>query len=193
MNIKELDVPGIKLVTRDAFRDERGEFQRFFSVEDFRAIGIDKPFVEDNLSISKRGVIRGLHFQWNRPSTKLMNVVSGRMLAVAVDIRVDSPTLGKHVAIELSDASAESLYVPFGFATGICALSEEVRFVYKYTNSYNPKGESNIRYDDTDLAIEWRIDVPIVSLRDRSAQTFAEWLKRPESRSFTMEASRIES
>lgn len=190
IQIRELDLQGLKLITNDVFPDERGSFQELYHKEKYAALGIHTSFVQqDNLSRSKKNVVRGLHFQWDKPLTKLMRVMSGRLLAVAVDMRIDSPTFGKHSAIELSEDNAESLFVPFGFATGICALSDNIGFTYKYSAAYNPKDESNFLWNDPALEIDWRVKDPIVSPRDQVAQTFAAWQKAPESKLFTMEAS----
>jgi len=189
MKIQELDLKGLQIVTHDVFPDERGSFEELYNEEKFREMGIHTLFVQDSLPRSRKGVIRGLHFQWDKPLTKLMEVISGRLLAVAVDIRVDSPTLGQHVAITLGDDKAESLFIPFGFATGICALSDDLIFTYKYSATWNSKGESNIVWNDPTLKIDWGIKDPIVSPRDRTAQTFDAWIKTPESKLFTMEAS----
>lgn len=189
LTIKDLSLRGLKIITNDVFPDERGSFQELYHEEKYRSLGIETTFIQDNLSRSKKDVIRGLHFQWDKPLTKLMRVMHGKLIAVAVDIRVDSPTLGQHVAIELSDDKAESFFVPFGFATGICALTESIGFIYKYSSFYNPKGESNIRYDDESLKVDWKIKDPILAPRDKEAQSFKEWLSRPESKLFTMESS----
>lgn len=189
LKIQELGLSGLKLLTNDVFIDERGSFQELYHRDKYQKAGLDTHFVQDNLSCSKKNVVRGMHFQWDAPLTKLMRVVRGRLLAVAVDIRIDSPTLGKHVSVELSTERAESLFVPFGFATGICALVDDVSFVYKYSSFYNPKGESNIRFDDPELNIQWPTDAPILSPRDKEASLFKEWLIRPESKLFTMESS----
>ena len=189
IQIRELALSGLKLITNDVFPDERGSFQELYHEEKYKALGITTKFIQDNLSQSKKDVIRGLHFQWDQPMSKLMRIMHGKMMAVAVDIRIDSPTFGQHVAIELSDEKPESLFVPFGFATGICALTDSIGFIYKFSSFYNPNGESNIRYDDTTLNIQWSVTNPILAPRDREAQTFNEWLTKPESKLFTMEAS----
>jgi dTDP-4-dehydrorhamnose 3,5-epimerase len=190
MKIQDLALEGIKLITSDAFTDERGSFEMFYHKEKFHELGIDTPFAQDNFTYSRKGVLRGLHFQWDKPLRKLMRVVSGRLLAVAVDIRIDSPTLGQHVAVELSEEKNELLFVPFGFATGISALTDDLRFVYKYSTIYNAKGESGIAWNDPALQIDWRVADPIVSARDKVAQTLEAWLSNPESKRFTMESSR---
>ncbi len=189
MNIRELALKGLQVITHDVFPDERGSFQELYNQEQFQELGIHTAFVQDSIPRSHKGVIRGLHFQWDKPLTKLMEVVSGRLLAVAVDIRVDSLTFGQHIALELGDDKAESLFIPFGFATGICALSDNLIFTYKYSAVWNSKGESNILWNDPVLKIDWPVKDPIVSSRDRAAQSFDTWLKTPESKLFTMESS----
>ncbi len=190
ITIRELGLSGLKLITNDVFPDERGSFQELYHEEKFHTLGIRTNFIQDNLSRSNKNVIRGLHFQWDKPLSKLMRVTQGKIFAVAVDIRIDSPTLGEHVSIELSDERPESLFAPFGFATGICALTDGASFTYKYSNFFNPKGESNIRFDDSSLGIVWPTSTPVLSLRDKESGTFDAWLKTPESKHFTMESSK---
>lgn len=190
MTIRELELKGLQIITHDIFSDERGSFQELYNKEKFQELGIHTLFAQDNLPRSRAGAIRGLHFQWDKPLTKLMGVISGHLLAVAVDIRIDSPTLGQHVAVELGGNKAESLFIPFGFATGICALSDDMIFIYKYSAPWNPQGESGIVWNDPALKIDWRMKDTIVSPRDQAAQTLDAWLKTPESKYFTMETSR---
>lgn len=190
MQSRKLELDGLLLVESDVYTDARGAYEVYYHEDKYKALGIHTPFAQDNFLFSKKGVVRGLHFQWERPLRKLMRVVSGTLLAVAVDIRIDSPTRGRHVAIELSEEKHELFFVPFGFATGIAALSDEVRFVYKYSTHYSQKGESGIAWNDPALQIDWRVEKPILSERDHNAQRLEEWLKRPEAKLFTMEASR---
>jgi len=190
MNVENLKLDGLKLITNKIFSDERGNFQELYHKKKYTAFGITVDFIQDNMSYSRKGVVRGLHFQWDQPLTKIMRVYAGSLFAVAVDIRIDSPTFGEHIHLELSDKKPESLYVPFGFATGICALSEQVGFVYKYSSFYNPKGESNIRWDDPTLNIDWPVTHPILSERDIHAQLLKDWLESKESKLFTMKNSK---
>lgn len=142
----------------------------------------DTSFVQENHSLSKKGVLRGLHFQYDPPLGKMMRVVRGAAFVVAVDIRFNSPTRGKWFGIELSAENQKQLFAPAGFASGFCVTGEVAEVEYHYTVHYNAKGEAAIRYDDTQIAIAWPKKDPIVSDRDQQAMSFAEWLKRPEAK-----------
>ena len=135
-----------------------------------------------NHSFSKKGVLRGLHFQYNPPLGKLIRVINGAAFVVAVDIRFDSPTRGKWFGIELSAENQKQLFAPAGFASGFCVTGDVAEVEYHYTVHYNGAGEAAIRYDDPDIAVAWPLDSPIVSDRDKQAITFQEWLTRPEAR-----------
>ncbi len=131
-----------------------------------------------------KSVVRGLHFQWDPPLAKLIRVSWGLIFAVAVDIRKKSPALGKWMGIELSAEERKEMYVPPGFASGFCSLSDPAQVEYLYTAPYNPKGESSIIWNDPEIGIRWPVKNPVLSPRDASGQTFQEWLKRPESDCF---------
>ena len=169
------------------FEDQRGFFLEAFRADQFAALGLPDHFPQDNHSRSSKGVLRGLHFQWDPPMAKLMRVTVGAAFLVAVDIRKNSPTLGKWVGIEASDENQRIVWAPAGFARGVCITSETARIQYKCTASYNAKGESAIRFDDPDLKIAWpQVEKYTLSEKDRNAQSFAEWLASPLSEKFTL-------
>jgi dTDP-4-dehydrorhamnose 3,5-epimerase len=140
--------------------------------------------MQDNQSSSQKGVIRGLHFQWDAPMGKLMRVTLGAAFLVAVDIRKGSPTLGKWVGLEVSSENMKQVWAPAGFARGFCALTEKAEVQYKCTAIYNSKAESAIRWDDPDIGIEWPLKDVLLSQKDREARTLTEWLTSPNSEHF---------
>lgn len=148
------------------FTDSRGFFVESFNERDFALAGIASRFVQDNHSRSKRGVVRGLHYQLIQPQGKLVTVIRGRIFDVAADIRKGSPTFGNWVGVTLDDVARQSLWVPAGFAHGFCALSEEVDVVYKCTDYYNAPAERGIIWNDPTLGIDWPIQSPLVSSKD---------------------------
>ena len=158
MNIIRTDLEGVLIVEPKVFGDARGYFFETWRQDAYAAAGIDCQFVQDNESKSSFGVLRGLHWQ-AAPHTqaKLVRVVSGAVLDVAVDIRRNSPTFGRHVAIELSAANKRQLFIPRGFAHGFAVLSQEAIFAYKCDNLYHPEAERGMRFDDPALAIDWRV------------------------------------
>ena len=176
--IESVHLGEVKVVKNRVFLDGRGFFMEVYRQDHFRELGItDQPFVQDNHSRSARGVIRGLHFQWNPPIAKLMRVTLGTALLVAVDIRKGSPTLGEYVMLEASDENKLQLWAPPSFARGFCVLSEVAEIQYKCTGIYNPEGEGGIRWDDPQIGIEWPVADPILSEKDEQAPTLAEWLE----------------
>ena len=175
-------VPGI-------FRDERGFFSETFRADQFKELGLPHEFVQDNHSGSVRGVLRGLHYQWQPPMGKLMRVTRGTAFLVAVDIRKGSLALGKWFGMEVSADSGRQIWAPAGFARGFCVLSEFAEIQYKCTAIYNPQCESGIRWDDPEIGITWPFHEVVVSEKDRNAQTLSQWLRRPESESFRWENS----
>lgn len=161
------DFDGLIIVEPALYGDERGFFMETYNERDFRANGIDVGFVQDNHSKSKKGVLRGMHFQVNNPQGKLVRVLSGEVYDVAVDLRKGSPTLGKWFGLTLSSENRSQLYVPEGFAHGFYVLSEFAEFAYKCTRFYELSDELGVRYDDPLLAIEWPYEGdPIVSKKD---------------------------
>jgi len=149
-----------------------------------REVGLKLNFMQDNHSRSAKGVLRGLHFQWDPPMGKLMRVTLGRAFVVAVDIRKGSATLGHWFGLEIDAETHLQIWAPAGFARGFCALTDVAEVQYKCTGIYNPAAESGIRWDDPDLAIDWPIDHPILSDKDRNAQTLEQWLARSEADNF---------
>lgn len=170
MNIIKTDIEGVVIIEPKVFGDSRGYFFESYSQRDFNSLVGEVNFVQDNESKSCYGVIRGLHFQ--KPpfeQSKLVRVVKGKVLDVAVDIREGSPTFGKHVAVELSEDNHRQLFIPKGFAHGFSVLSEEAVFQYKCDSFYAPEYEGAIAWDDPALGIDWRIPVDkvIISEKDK--------------------------
>jgi len=174
----------IVVLVPDIFQDSRGFFMETFREDKFKALGLPTHFVQDNHSRSVKGVVRGLHFQWDPPMGKLMRVPLGNAFLVAVDIRTGSPTLGEWFGIEASAANRRQIWAPAGFARGFCVLSEVAEIQYKCTGLYNSKGESGIRWNDPQIGIEWPVSEPCLSDKDQKAQTLEQWLAKPESRAF---------
>lgn len=186
MQIRVVDepIPGLKVLATEAFEDERGFFLEAFRADQFEALGLPTLFVQDNHSRSVKGVVRGLHFQWEPPMGKLMRVTVGSAYLMAVDIRKGSPTLGKWFGLEVSAKNKLQIWAPAGFARGFCVLSDVAELQYKCTGIYNPKGESGIRWNDPALGITWPVENPILSAKDQNAQLLSDWLARPESDHF---------
>ncbi len=186
-NIIEENLNGLVLIEPKVFGDARGFFMETFRADLFEELALPSKFVQDNHSKSRKGVLRGMHFQWNPPQGKLIRVTSGRVFAVEVDIRPGSPTLGKWYGTELSEENKRQLWVPPGFANGFHALSEYVEMQYKCTAIWNKEGESAILWDDPEVGIDWGAENPILSEKDSNAQTLSEWLQKPESENFRYE------
>jgi dTDP-4-dehydrorhamnose 3,5-epimerase len=166
-------VPDVVLVEPDVFRDERGFFLETWREERYRQSGIDARFVQDNHSRSRRGALRGLHAQLDPPQGKLVRVVAGVVFDVAVDIRLGSPSFGRHTAATLSAENFLQLWIPPGFAHGFCVLSDAAEVEYKCTEPYRPEGEIAIAWDDPELGIAWPIRDPVLSARDARAPRLA--------------------
>jgi dTDP-4-dehydrorhamnose 3,5-epimerase len=167
------DLPGLLLVEPQVFGDSRGFFLETFHAERYAEAGIHGPFVQDNLSRSSKGTLRGLHFQEPRPQGKLVQVLRGTVWDVAVDVRKGSPHFGAWVGIELSEENRRQLWIPQGFAHGFCVLSEVADFFYKCTDFYAPNLERAVRWDDPALGIDWPIQSPLISEKDRAAPPLA--------------------
>jgi len=164
---QRLAIPDVILIQAPNWRDERGFFRETYKFSEFAAHGINLPFVQDNHSRSRRGVLRGLHYQKNpRAQGKLVRVVHGEIFDVAVDIRQRSPTFGKWIGVTLSADENQMLYIPPGFAHGLCVLSDEADVIYKVTAEYAPDLDRGIIWNDPDLAIEWPLAQPILSPKD---------------------------
>lgn len=169
--IKDTAIPEVKIIQPQVFADERGYFIESYSDQKYLIDGKVIDFVQDNESLSKRGIIRGLHYQLAPYSqTKLVRVVVGEVLDVAVDIRHGSPTFGQHVAVKLSGENKTQLLVPKGFAHGFAVLSEEAIFSYKVDGYYAPEADRGIRFDDPALGIDWQLDPGLIQLSAKDAQ-----------------------
>ncbi|MFJ4350099.1 dTDP-4-dehydrorhamnose 3,5-epimerase [Pseudomonas sp. NPDC089428] len=170
MNIIATEIPDVVIIEPKVFGDSRGFFFESFNAREFKKqTGFDGHFVQDNHSRSQRGVLRGLHYQIDNPQGKLVRVVHGEVLDVAVDIRRSSPTFGRWVARRLCATDHLQFWIPPGFAHGFLVLSETADFLYKTTDYYNPAAERSIRWDDPDLAIDWGIENPTLSAKDQAA------------------------
>ncbi|AXT54072.1 dTDP-4-dehydrorhamnose 3,5-epimerase [Aquimarina sp. BL5] len=178
MEIEKTNIEGCFILKPRVFKDERGSFFESFNQKTFEKLtGLKINFVQDNQSTSTKGVLRGLHFQKGEyAQAKLVRVTRGSVLDVAVDLRQDSPTLGKHFAIELNDQNNYQLFVPSGFAHGFIVLSDEAVFNYKCDNYYHKEAESGIRYDDFDLEIDWKLKSSeiLLSEKDNILSNFSE-------------------
>jgi dTDP-4-dehydrorhamnose 3,5-epimerase len=163
--------------------DERGFFMETFRSDQFAELGLPTEFVQDNHSRSAKGVLRGLHFQWDPPMGKLMRVTQGRAFLVAVDVRKGSPTLGQWFGMEVTAENKKQIWAPYGFARGFCALTDGCEVQYKCTGIYNPKGEAGIYFADPAIGVGWPLDpaMATTSERDRRAPTLAQWLESPLS------------
>jgi dTDP-4-dehydrorhamnose 3,5-epimerase len=181
-------LPEVRIVRPRRFSDERGWFAEVFQSGAFAELGLPSGFVQVNQSRSARGVVRGLHFQWDPAQGKLMRVVRGRAFLVAADIRPGSPTLGRVVTLEAAADEPVLVWAPASFARGFCALEDGTEIEYFCTAGYNPSAESGIRWDDARLAIPWPVSEPRLSPRDAAAGTLADWLARPESEAFRYRA-----
>ena len=177
MNVVERALDGLMVVQNRQFADERGFFQEYFAEA---KSGLGRHFVQMNHSRSKPGVVRGLHYQHSPGQGKLVGVIRGRIWDVAVDIRRDSPTRGRHFALELSDANARMLWIPPGFAHGFCVLGEEdADVMYLVDQPYNGKTEGGIRWNEPALALPWPVERPIVSARDQAGLSWEAYLAAP--------------
>lgn len=172
MKVIETKIPDVKIIEPRVFGDERGFFMETWNQQKFEELVTGKPtkFVQDNHSKSKKGILRGLHYQTENTQSKLVRVVFGEVFDVAVDIRKDSPTFGQWVAVLLSAENKKQLWVPEGFAHGFYVTSEEAEFVYKCTDYYNSEAEHSIVWNDSDIGINWPIEgggFPLLSQKDK--------------------------
>lgn len=175
------------VVVPEMFKDDRGFFMEAYREDQFREFGLATRFVQDNHSGSVKGVVRGLHFQWDPAMGKLMRVTRGSAFLVAVDIRKGSPTLGQWFGIEASAENRREVWAPAGFARGFCVTSDYAEIQYKCTGIYNNKGESGILWNDPAIGIQWPTSNPLLSPKDAVAQTLAQWLQSPLSEQFRYE------
>lgn len=167
MNVLETNLPGVLIVEPDVFGDARGYFMETWQQARYAQAGLPGNFVQDNLSLSTRGVLRGLHFQNPYAQGKLVFVLQGEVFDVAVDIRAGSPTFGQWVGITLSGENKKQLYIPEGFAHGFCVTSEIALFSYKCTDLYSSVAEGGIIWNDPDIGIVWPIQMPVLSKKDQ--------------------------
>ena len=174
MKVSPTTLPEVLLIEPKVFGDERGFFLESFQQQRYSDAGIEKAFVQDNLSSSEKGVLRGLHLQHPNGQGKLVQVISGSVIDVAVDVRVGSPNFGKHVAVELNQSNHHQLYIPPGFAHGFLVTSPTAIFHYKCTALYDPESEISIIWNDRDIGISWGIDQPAISSKDGEGLSLAD-------------------
>jgi dTDP-4-dehydrorhamnose 3,5-epimerase len=169
MNFVATDIPEVLIIEPELFGDQRGFFLETYQFRRYADFGIIRPFVQDNMSRSRYGVLRGLHLQNPSPQGKLVSVMRGCVLDVAVDVRIGSPDFGRHVAVELSEENHRQLWVPRGFAHGFVVLSETADFFYKADDLYSPKDEIVVSWNDPAIGINWGVTDPLLSARDSAA------------------------
>jgi dTDP-4-dehydrorhamnose 3,5-epimerase len=174
MNAIETAIPGVLILEPNQFGDARGFFMELYHEQRYAAAGIGRGFVQDNLSRSAHGILRGLHLQNPRPQGKLVTVLRGHVLDVAVDVRLGSPTFGAHVAIELNEDNRRQVWIPRGLAHGFIVRSDSADFFYKCDEVYSPADELVLRWNDPELAIYWGCDAPRLSPRDRDGLSLAQ-------------------
>ena len=174
MNISPTELPGVFILEPRVFSDDRGFFLETYNASRFQAAGLETHFVQTNRSHSKRGTLRGLHYQIEHSQGKLVHVVAGEIFDVAVDVRRSSPTFGKWLSVQLSGSNFRQLYIPPGFAHGFCVTSDMAEVVYQCTELYHPEHERTIRWNDPQLAIGWPVSEPLVSEKDARGLPFAE-------------------
>ncbi len=177
MKVIETALEGVLIIEPDLFGDSRGFFSETWNRKRYAEHGVDVDFVQDNLSLSAHGVLRGLHFQNPHPQGKLVQVLEGEVYDVAVDIRIDSPTFKQWIGVSLSADNHRQLYLPEGFAHGFCVVSKQALFSYKCTDFYNPESELGLSWNDPQLAIEWPLANPEVSARDAEGKLLSELIE----------------
>lgn len=160
--INETSIKGVYIIEPTVFGDDRGYFMETYNQNEFKESGLDLNFVQDNQSKSTKGVLRGLHFQYNHPQGKLVRVINGEVFDVAVDLRKNSPTYGKWEGVILSESNKKQFYIPEGFAHGFLVLSDEAEFTYKCTDFYDPDDEGGILWNDPEIGINW----PLKNIED---------------------------
>jgi dTDP-4-dehydrorhamnose 3,5-epimerase len=182
-SIESVHLNDVIVISPQVNGDARGFFMETFRADQFRDLGLPTEFVQDNHSRSAKGVLRGLHFQWDPPMGKLMRVTNGAAFLVAVDVRKGSPTVGQWFGMEISAENKKQIWAPYGFARGFCALTDGCEVQYKCTGIYNPRAEGGIYFADPAIGIRWPIDpsTAVTSDRDRRAPTLAQWLESPLS------------
>jgi dTDP-4-dehydrorhamnose 3,5-epimerase len=176
MKITETALPGVQLLTPTVYGDDRGQFLETYNHRRMIEAGLPTVWVQDNFSLSRKGVLRGIHYQITQAQGKLVRVTHGAVLDVAVDLRRSSSNFGRHVAVELNGEVGAMLWIPVGFGHAFLALTDEVGFAYKVTDYYSPAGERTIAWNDPDLGIEWPVSGEglIISEKDRQGSSFLE-------------------
>jgi dTDP-4-dehydrorhamnose 3,5-epimerase len=176
LNVIETSLPGVLVLEPRIFRDERGFFFETFNLAQMVDLGLPAEWKQDNFSLSKRNVIRGLHYQIGEPQGKLVRVVTGAALDVIVDLRKSSPTFGQHTTVELSGEGSLMVWIPVGFGHGFSALTETLALSYKVTDYYSPKAERTVLWNDPELGIDWKVSAEdaIVSSKDQAGVPFAQ-------------------
>ena len=182
MLVLDLPLAGLRLLKPRVIGDVRGFFIETYSQRRYREAGIECTFVQDNHSRSKRGTLRGLHYQSSPGQAKLIRVASGSTFDVAVDIRPESPTFGQWYSATLDDEEHAQLFIPVGFAHGFCVTSEVADVVYKVSNVYDAKTEKGLCWNDPDIGVKWHVAAPLLSAADQQAESFAEFAKRVRGR-----------
>ena len=175
IKVESCEIEGLKVITPTVFGDERGYFMETYNYNDFKEAGIDVEFVQDNQSMSVKGVLRGLHYQINHPQGKLVRVISGQVFDVAVDLRKNSPTFGAWHGEILPAENKKQFYIPEGFAHGFYVLSDTAEFVYKCTDFYHPGDEGGLRWNDPTIGVNWPLlpgTTPILSEKDKNNPFF---------------------
>ena len=177
MKVERTALDGVLVITPDVFADERGSFRELFHEQRYQEVlglSADEHFVQDNFSVSKKGTLRGLHYQAPPMAQgKLVSVLKGRVFDAAVDIRFGSPTYGKHVAVELSGDNHRQLWIPRGFAHGFVVLEDETYFIYKCTNTYSKEHDRGVLWNDPAIGINWGVEQPIISEKDQKHPVLA--------------------
>lgn len=179
IKVETCEIEGLRIITPEVFGDSRGYFSEVYHQKQFAEAGMDMPFLQDNQSASKGGVLRGLHFQIRHPQDKIVRVLFGEVFDVAVDLRADSPTFGKWHGEILSEENHKQFFIPKGFAHGFYVVSDTAVFAYKCSDFYQPGDEGGIRFDDPDIGIKWPIpagEEPALSDKDKKWGSFSEYV-----------------
>lgn len=174
MKFIETSLPGCIVVEPQVFGDSRGFFYESYNEAKYRATGIERKFIQSNVSRSARGVLRGLHFQWPNPQGKLVSVLEGEVYDVAVDIRRGSPSFGRWTGVMLTAENHRHFWIPEGFAHGFCVVSEHATFSYQCTELYDAKADGSVRWDDPAIGVDWPVSSPLLSEKDANAPLLAE-------------------
>lgn len=174
MKFTETSLPGCIVIEPQVFGDARGFFYESYNEAKYKEAGIDRTFVQSNVSRSARGVLRGLHYQWPHPQGKLVSVLEGEVYDVAVDIRRGSPTFGQWAGVMLTAENHRHFWIPEGFAHGFCVVSEYATFSYQCTDLYDAKADGGVRWDDPAIGIDWPVTAPLLSEKDAKAPLLAD-------------------